>query len=120
MGVDINNQSVAKNSTNLFIFNPKPFYQQVVLLLHLVVSYDYIQGGLELDPARIIKRQCNYDVLFDESTRKLEFVAKASETALANADRTKEFDLTSIKVYFLLLMIQPLMKILTVLTLMVG
>ncbi len=98
-GVDINNHSVAKNSTNVFIFNPKPLPAGRPITTS-IVNYDYIQGGLELDLAKIIKDNGNYDVLFDESTRKLEFVAKASETALANADRTKEYDLTSIKVYF--------------------
>ena len=97
-GVDINNQSVAKNSTNVFIFNPKPLPAGRPITTS-IVSYDYIQGGLELDIAGMQKVNTAYDISFS-SDRLLSIVANAEEITRTNANRGTQYDPTSFTVIY--------------------
>lgn len=98
-GVDINNQSVAKGSTNVFTFNPSPLVAGRPITTSLVNS-DYIQDGLELDIAAMQRENKNWEIDYDTTTRLLKVTATSTELALANADRSVAYDPTSIKVVF--------------------
>lgn len=98
-GVDINNQSVAKNSTNHFILTPKSLPAGRPITTELVNS-DYIVKGLELDIAGMQKANPTWDISYTKETRLLKVKAKEVELDKANADRTKAYTPTAFTVIF--------------------
>ena len=99
-GVDINGQSVAKGSVNVFKLSPKALSAGRPVT-ESIVNSDYIDDGLEVLVDKVKEDNSTaYDVTYDATTRLLTFTANASEIARANADRSKEYTPTSIKVTY--------------------
>lgn len=98
-GVDINNQSVAKNSTNHFILRPKALPAGRPITTSLVLS-DYIADGLELDVKGMTSANPMYSISYDTVTRKLEVTATEKELANSNSDLSKSYSPTAFTVIF--------------------
>ena len=99
-GVDINGQSVAKGSVNVFKLSPKALSAGRPVT-ESIVNSDYIDNGLETLVDKVKEDNSKaYDVTYDATTRLLTIKANASEIARANADRSKEYTPTPIKVTY--------------------
>ena len=98
-GVNINNESVAKNSTNHFILRPKALPAGRPTTTSLVLS-DYIADGLELDVKGMTSANPMYSISYDTVTRKLEVTATEKELANSNADLSKSYSPTAFTVIF--------------------
>lgn len=98
-GVNINNESVAKNSTNHFILRPKALPAGRPTTTSLVLS-DYIADGLELDVKGMTSVNPMYSISYDSATRKLELTATEKELANSNADLSKSYSPTAFTVIF--------------------
>ena len=98
-GTDINNESVAKNSTNHFILKPKALPAGRPTTTSLVLS-DYIAKGIELDITGMQKANKSYDISYNDSTRLLEVKGTESEYAKANADRTVPYTPTAFTIIY--------------------
>ena len=98
-GTDINNESVAKNSTNHFILKPKALPAGRPTTTSLVLS-DYIAKGIELNIAGMQKANKSYDISYNDSTRLLEVKGTESEYAKANADRTVPYTPTAFTIIY--------------------
>ena len=98
-GVDVNNQSVAKNSTNHFILRPKALPTGRPVTTSLVLS-DYIADGIELDVKGMTSANPMYSISYDTVTRKLEVTATEKELANSNADLSKSYSPTAFTVIF--------------------
>lgn len=98
-GTDINNESVAKNSTNHFILKPKALPAGRPITTSIVMS-DNIAKGIELDIAGMQKVNKSYDISYNDSTRLLEVKGTESEYAKANADRTVPYTPTAFTIIY--------------------
>ena len=98
-GTDINNESVAKNSTNHFILKPKALPAGRPTTTSIAMS-DNIAKGIELDIAGMQKANKSYDISYNDSTRLLEVKGTASEYAKANADRTVPYTPTAFTIIY--------------------
>lgn len=98
-GVNINNESVAKGSTNHFILRPKALPAGRPTTTSLVLS-DYIADGLELDVKGMTSVNPMYSISYDTVTRKLEVIATEKELANSNADLSKAYSPTAFTVIF--------------------
>ena len=98
-GTDINNESVAKNSTNHFILKPKALPAGRPTTTSMVLS-DYIAKGIELDIAGMQKANKSYDISYNDSTRLLEVKGTEAEYAKANADRTVPYTPTAFTIIY--------------------
>lgn len=98
-GVNINNESVAKGSTNHFILRPKALTAGRPTTTSLVLS-DYIADGLELDVKGMTSVNPMYSISYDTDTRKLEVIATEKELANSNADLSKAYSPTAFTVIF--------------------
>lgn len=98
-GTDINNESVAKNSTNHFILKPKALPAGRPTTTSIAMS-DYIAKGIELDIAGMQKANKFWDISYNDSTRLLEVKGTASEYAKANADRTTPYTPTAFTIIY--------------------
>ena len=98
-GVNINNESVAKGSTNHFILRPKALPAGRPTTTSLVLS-DYIADGLELDAKGMTSVNPMYSISYDTATRKLEVTATEKELANSNADLSKSYSPTAFTVIF--------------------
>ena len=98
-GVNINNESVAKGSTNHFILRPKALPAGRPTTTSLVLS-DYIADGLELDVKGMTSVNPMYSISYDTVTRKLEVTATEKELANSNADLSKSYSPTAFTVIF--------------------
>ena len=98
-GTDINNDSVAKNSTNHFILKPKALPAGRPTTTSIEMS-DYIAKGIELDIAGMQKANKSYDISYNDSTRLLEVKGTESEYAKANADRTVPYTPTAFTIIY--------------------
>lgn len=98
-GADVNNQSVAKNSTNHFILRPKALPTGRPATTSLVLS-DYIADGLELDVKGMASANPMYSISYDTVTRKLEVTATDKELSNSNADLSKPYVPTAFTVIF--------------------
>lgn len=98
-GTDINNESVAKNSTNHFILKPKALPAGRPTTTSIAMS-DYIAKGIELDIAGMQKANKSYDVSYNNLTRLLEVKGTESEYAKANADRTVPYTPTAFTIIY--------------------
>lgn len=98
-GTDINNESVAKNSTNHFILKPKALPAGRPTTTSIAMS-DYIAKGIELDIAGMQKANKSYDISYNDSTRLLEVKGTESEYAKANADRTVPYTPTAFTIIY--------------------
>ena len=98
-GVNINNESVAKNSTNHFILKPKALPAGRPITTSIVLS-DYIANGLELDIAGMQKVNKSWDISYNASTRLLEVKGVSSEYEKANADRTIPYTPTAFTIIY--------------------
>lgn len=98
-GTDINNESVAKNSTNHFILKPKALPAGRPTTTSIVMS-DYIAKGIELDIAGMQKANKSYDISYNDSTRLLEVKGTEAEYAKANAERTVPYTPTAFTIIY--------------------
>ena len=98
-GVNINNESVAKGSTNHFILRPKALTAGRPTTTSLVLS-DYMADGLELDVKGMTSVNPMYSISYDTVTRKLEVIATEKELANSNADLSKSYSPTAFTVIF--------------------
>ena len=98
-GTDINNESVAKNSTNHFILKPKALPAGRPTTTSIAMS-DYIAKGIELDIAGMQKANKSWDISYNDSTRLLEVKGTESEYAKANADRTVPYTPTAFTIIY--------------------
>ena len=98
-GVNINGESVAKNSTNHFILKPNALPAGRPITTSIVMS-DNIAKGIELDIAGMQKANKSYDISYNDSTRLLEVKGTASEYAKANADRTVPYTPTAFTIIY--------------------
>ena len=98
-GVNVNNESVAKNSTNHFILKPKALPSGRPITTSIVLS-DYIANGLELDIAGMQKVNKSWDISYNASTRLLEVKGVSSEYEKANADRTIPYTPTAFTIIY--------------------
>ena len=98
-GVNINNESVAKGSTNHFILRPKALPAGRPTTTSLVLS-DYMADGLELDVKGMTSANPMYSISYDSATRKLELTATEKELANSNADLSKSYSPTAFTVIF--------------------
>ena len=98
-GVNINNESVAKGSTNHFILRPKALPAGRPTTTSLVLS-DYIADGLELNVKGMTSVNPMYSISYDTVTRKLEVIATEKELANSNADLSKAYSPTAFTVIF--------------------
>ena len=98
-GININNESVAKNSTNHFILKPKALPAGRPITTSIVLS-DYIADGLELDIAGMQKVNKSWDISYNNKTRLLEVKGASTEYEKANADRTVPYAPTSFTVIY--------------------
>ena len=98
-GVNVNNESVAKNSTNHFILKPKALPAGRPITTSIVLS-DYIANGLELDIAGMQKVNKSWDISYNASTRLLEVKGVSSEYEKANADRTIPYTPTAFTIIY--------------------
>ena len=97
--VNINGESVAKNSTNHFILKPKALPAGRPITTSIVMS-DNIAKGIELDIAGMQKANKSWDISYNDSTRLLEVKGTASEYAKANADRTVPYTPTAFTIIY--------------------
>ena len=86
-GANINNESVAKNSTNHFILKPKALPAGRPITTSIVLS-DYMADGIELDIAGMQKANKSWDISYNTKTRLLKVKGVSTEYDKANADRT--------------------------------
>ena len=98
-GVNINNESVAKNSTNHFILKPKALPAGRPITTSIVLS-DYMADGIELDIAGMQKANKSWDISYDNKTRLLEVKGVSSEYDKANADRTVPYTPTAFTIIY--------------------
>ena len=98
-GVNINNESVAKNSTNHFILKPKALPAGRPITTSIVLS-DYMADGIELDIAGMQKANKSWDISYNTSTRLLEVKGVSSEYDKANADRTVPYAPTAFTIIY--------------------
>ena len=98
-GTDINNKSVAKNSTNHFILKPKALPAGRPTTTSIIMS-DNIAKGIELDIAGMQKANKSYDISYNDSTRLLEVKGTEAEYAKANADRTVPYTPTAFTIIY--------------------
>lgn len=98
-GVNINNQSVSKGSTNQFTLNPLSFSANRQTVTSAVAS-DNMQEGLEIDLQAIIDANKGYIVDYDTTTRLLQFTATNDTLSGINADKSKAYDVVSPVVIF--------------------
>lgn len=98
-GTDINNESVAKNSTNHFILKPKALPAGRPITTSMVMS-DNIAKGIELDIAGMQKANKSYNISYNDSTRLLEVKGTSLEYVKANADRTVPYTPTAFTIIY--------------------
>ena len=98
-GVNINNESVAKNSINHFILKPKALPAGRPITTSIVLS-DYMADGIELDIAGMQKANKSWDISYNTSTRLLEVKGVSSEYDKANADRTVPYTPTAFTIIY--------------------
>jgi probable cell-surface antigen I/II len=98
-GVNINNESVAKNSTNHFILKPKALPAGRPITTSIVLS-DYMADGIELDIAGMQKVNKSWDISYNTKTRLLEVKGVSSEYDKANADRTVPYTPTAFTIIY--------------------
>ena len=98
-GVNINNESVAKNSINHFILKPKALPAGRPITTSIVLS-DYMSDGIELDIAGMQKVNKSWDISYNTSTRLLEVKGVSTEYDKANADRTIPYTPTAFTVIY--------------------
>ena len=98
-GVNINNESVAKNSTNHFILKPKALPAGRPITTSIVLS-DYMADGLELDIAGMQKVNKSWDISYNTKTRLLEVKGVSTEYDKANADRTVPYTPTAFTIIY--------------------
>ena len=98
-GVNINNESVAKNSINHFILKPKALPAGRPITTSIVLS-DYMADGIELDIAGMQKANNSWDISYNASTRLLEVKGVSTEYDKANADRTIPYTPTAFTVIY--------------------
>ena len=98
-GVNINNESVAKNSTNHFILKPKALPAGRPITTSIVLS-DYMADGIELDIAGMQKANKAWDISYNNSTRLLEVKGVEAEYDKANADRTVPYTPTAFTIIY--------------------
>ena len=98
-GVNINNESVAKNSTNHFILKPKSLPAGRPITTSIVLS-DYMADGIELDIAGMQKANKSWDISYNTKTRLLEVKGVSTEYDKANADRTVPYTPTAFTIIY--------------------
>jgi agglutinin receptor len=98
-GVNINNESVAKNSTNHFILKPKALPAGRPITTSIVLS-DYMADGIELDIAGMQKANKSWDISYNTKTRLLEVKGVSTEYDKANADRTVPYTPTAFTIIY--------------------
>ena len=98
-GVNINNESVAKNSTNHFILKQKALPAGRPITTSIVLS-DYMANGIELDIAGMQKVNKSWDISYNTKTRLLEVKGVSSEYDKANADRTVPYIPTAFTIIY--------------------
>ena len=98
-GVNINNESVAKNSTNHFILKPKALPAGRPITTSIVLS-DYMADGIELDIAGMQKVNKSWDISYNTKTRLLEVKGVSTEYDKANADRTVPYTPTAFTIIY--------------------
>ena len=98
-GVNINNESVAKNSTNHFILKPKALPAGRPITTSIVLS-DYMADGIELDIAGMQKANKSWDISYNTETRLLEVKGVSTEYDKANADRTVPYTPTAFTIIY--------------------
>jgi len=98
-GVNINNESVAKNSTNHFILKPKALPAGRPITTSIVLS-DFMADGIELDIAGMQKANKSWDISYNTSTRLLEVKGVSTEYDKANADRTVPYTPTAFTIIY--------------------
>ena len=98
-GVNINNESVAKNSTNHFILKPKALPAGRPITTSIVLS-DYMADGIELDIAGMQKANKSWDISYNTKTRLLELKGVSTEYDKANADRTVPYTPTAFTIIY--------------------
>ena len=98
-GVNINNESVAKNSTNHFILKPKALPAGRPITTSIVLS-DYMADGIELDIAGMQKANKSWDISYNTKTRLLEVKGVSAEYDKANADRTVPYTPTAFTIIY--------------------
>ena len=98
-GVNINNESVAKNSTNHFILKPKALPAGRPITTSIVLS-DYMADGIELDIAGMQKANKSWDISYDSSTRLIKVKGTSTEYDKANADRTVPYTPTAFTIIY--------------------
>ena len=98
-GVNINNESVAKNSTNHFVLKPKALPAGRPITTSIVLS-DYMADGIELDIAGMQKANKSWDISYNAKTHLLEVKGVSSEYDKANADRTVPYTPTAFTIIY--------------------
>ena len=98
-GVNINNESVAKNSTNHFILKPKALPAGRPITTSIVLS-DYMADGIELDISGMQKANKSWDISYNTKTRLLEVKGVSTEYDKANADRTVPYTPTAFTIIY--------------------
>ena len=98
-GVNINNESVAKNSTNHFVLKPKALPAGRPITTSIVLS-DYMADGIELDIAGMQKANKSWDISYNTKTRLLEVKGVSTEYDKANADRTVPYTPTAFSIIY--------------------
>ena len=98
-GVNINNESVAKNSTNHFVLKPKALPAGRPITTSIVLS-DYMADGIELDIAGMQKANKSWDISYNTKTRLLEVKGVSTEYDKANADRTVPYTPTAFTIIY--------------------
>ena len=98
-GVDVDNQSVAKNSTNHFILKPKSLPSGRPMTRSIELS-DYMANGLEIDVEGTKKVNSTWDVTFETTTRLLKALGNEKELAIANKDLSKEYTPTPFTIIY--------------------
>lgn len=98
-GVNINNESVAKNSTNRFVLKPKALPAGRPITTSIVLS-DYMADGIELDIAGMQKANKSWDISYNAKIRLLEVKGVSSEYNKANADRTVPYTPTAFTIIY--------------------
>ena len=98
-GVNINNESVAKNSTNHFILKTKALPAGRPITTSIVLS-DYMADGIELDIAGMQKANKSWDISYNTKTRLLKVKGVEAEYDKANADRTVPYTPTAFTIIY--------------------
>ena len=98
-GVNINNESVAKNSTNHFILKPKALPAGRPITTSIVL-FDYMADGIELDIAGMQKVNKSWNISYNTKTRLLEVKGVSTEYDKANADRTVPYTPTAFTIIY--------------------